>query len=143
MRTSSEKVAIEEETKIANIEWLIDLSALSNPLPEDEPVKFQDGRDFKFDDEISINTTRTNKTATSTTYTTPPRRSPPSILHNYSSSVASSVTNDSRIVDLEQGMDSMDSKLNTLISLMTKAKADTLTDLKTDKPSPPPGGGGQ
>ena len=146
MITPSEKEAIEEESKIANIEWLIDLSAITSPLSEDAPVKFQDGRDFKFGDDISINTTRTKagteKTSNSTAFTTPPRRSPP-ILHNSSSSVASSVTNASRIVDLETGMDRMDCKISRILNMMEQSKANEPPDKQPAQPSPLTGGDGQ
>ena len=109
------------------------------------PVKFQDGRDFKFGDDISINTTRTkagtNKTSNSTAFTTPPRRSPP-ILHNSSSSVASGVTNASRIVDLETGMDRMDCKISRILNMMEQSKANKPPDMQPEQPSSLTGGDG-
>jgi len=161
MITPSEKDAMAEEKAIASIDWMIDISAMTGTDTNDSPVKFQDGTDFKFSDDVSINTTRTHAntptTHTSTTnasttnsaaYTTPPRGSP-SILKS-SSSVTSSVTHGSRLVDLEQGMHDMnhdvkdikgDMKL-MLAFVQESAKANNLTDKNNGLPSPPSGGDG-
>ena len=145
MITPTEKEAIKDESKIASIELLIDLLAISSSLFDDAPVKFQDGRDFKFGDDISINTTRTkactDKTSNSTAFTTPPCRSP-SILHNSSSSVESSVTNASRILDLETGMDSIDSKIFRILNMVKQSKANKPPDMQPEQPSSLTGGDG-
>ena len=134
---------------------------MTDPDADDSPLKFRDGKDFKFSDEISINTTRTHantpNTHASTThestpnasvYNTPPRGSP-SILKS-SSSVTSSVTHGSRLVDLEQGMQDMnhdvkDMKENLKL-MLAFVKESTKVNNPTDKdnvpPSPPPGGDG-
>ena len=155
MITPLEKEAMAEENAIANIDWMIDISAVTD-TDDCSPIKFQDGKDFKFSDDISINTTRTHAntptTNTSTTnsaaYTFPPRGSP-GILKS-SSSVTSSVTHGSRLVDLEQGMHDMNhdvkdikGDLKLLLEFVQEStKANNLTDKNTESPSPPLGGDG-
>lgn len=60
MMTPAEKESMEEEKTVANIEWVISLSAMSGPATEEGEVKCQDGKDFKFSNDVSINTTRTH-----------------------------------------------------------------------------------
>jgi len=158
MITPLEKEAMAEENAIANIDWMIDISAVTGTDDTDDcsPIKFQDGKDFKFSDDISINTTRTHAntptTNTSTTnsaaYTTPPRGSP-SILKS-SSSVTSSVTHGSRLVDLEQGMSDMNNDVKDikgdlkimLAFVKESTKANNPIDMNTESPSLPPRGDG-
>jgi len=158
MITPLEKEAMAEENAIANIDWMIDISAVTGTDDTDDcsPIKFQDGKDFKFSDDVSINTTRTHAntptTNTSTTnsaaYTTPPRGSP-SILKS-SSSVTSSVTHGSRLVDLEQGMSDMNNDVKDikgdlkimLAFVKESTKANNPIDMNTESPSLPPRGDG-
>ena len=60
MITPSEKEAMTEEKAIANIDWMIEISAITG-TDAYSPVKFQDGKDFKFNDNLSINTTHTHQ----------------------------------------------------------------------------------
>jgi len=163
MITSSEKDAMAEEKAIASIDWMIDISAVTGTDTDDSPVKFQDGKDFKFSDDISINTTRTHantpttnaSTSNSAAYTTPPRGSP-SILKS-SSSVTSSVTHGSRLIDLEQSMGDMNhdvknmdhdvqeikGNIKLMLALVQKStQANNLTDTNTAPPSSHSGGDG-
>ena len=161
MITPSEREAMAEENTIANIDWMIDISAMTGTNADDSPINFQDGKDFKFSDDVSINTTRTHantpttnasttnaSTTNSAVYTTPPRGSP-GILKS-SSSVTSSVTHGSRLVDLEQGMHDMNhdvkdikGDLKLLLEFVQEStKANNLTDKNTESPSPPLGGDG-
>ena len=161
MITPSEKDEMAEEKAIASIDWMIDISAMTGTDADDSPIKFQDGKDFKFSDDVSINTTRTHantpttnasttnaSTTNSAAYTTPPRGSP-GILKS-SSSVTSSVTHGSRLVDLEQGMHDMNhdvkdikGDLKLLLEFVQEStKANNLTDKNTESPSPPLGGDG-
>ena len=98
---------------------MIDISAVTR-TDAYIPVKFQDGKDFKFSDSVSINTTHTHantqttnaSTTNSAAYTTPPSGSP-GILKS-SSSITSSVTHGSRLVDLEQGMSDMNNDVKDI-----------------------------
>ena len=127
MITPSEKEARDEESQIASIEWLVDLSAMSNPLYEDGPVQFQDGQQFAFTEDVSINTTRTKSKSTSPTVSTPPPSSlspfssystpsRPSTISRDSSTVTSDFTQESRLMDLETNMGSLDTKLDKILS---------------------------
>ena len=127
MITPSEKEARDEESQIASIEWLVDLSAMSNPLYEDGPVQFQDGQQFAFAEDVSINTTRTKSKSTSPTVSTPPPSSlspfssystpsRPSTISRDSSTVTSDFTQESRLMDLETNMGSLDTKLDKILS---------------------------
>ena len=127
MITPSEKEARHEESQIASIEWLVDLSAMSSPLSEDEPVQFQDGQHFAFAEEVSINTTRTKSKHQSPTaaitptsslspfssYSTPSR---PFSVPRDASTVTSDFTQESRLMDLESNMGTLDSKLDKILS---------------------------
>ena len=55
--TPSERNTNGEESVIANIPWLVDMSTIGDDESDTE-VSFKSGVHFNFDEEISINTTR-------------------------------------------------------------------------------------
>ena len=127
MITPLEREALSEERELANISWLIDMGDLESPIAEDTEVKFGDGDHFNFNEEVSIKTTRfeldspgkdgTSTPSPSTTRTANTSRSPVSILRpSCAKSIASEITNDSRIDDLENGVANLTGKLDQILN---------------------------
>lgn len=125
MITPSEKEALAEEDEIANIPWMIDLTALDTSVDETQSVTFQDGAAFDFNDTLSLNTTRVNGT-TPITQATSPTRAPVSILKSSpdSMSVTSEVTTQTRIEDLETSVEKLTNDTSEILSLI-RAQAQT------------------
>ena len=127
MITPLERKALSEERELANISWLIDLGDLESPIAEDSAVKFGGGDHFNFNEEVSIKTTRfemdspgkegTSTPSPSTARTASTSKSPVSILRpSCAKSIASEITNDSRIDDLENGVANLTGKLDQILN---------------------------
>ena len=125
MITPSEKEALAEEDEIANIPWMIDLTALDTSVDETQSVTFQDGAAFDFNDTLSLNTTRVNGIAP-ITQATSPTRAPVSILKSSpdNMSVTSEVTTQTRIEDLETSVEKLTNDTSEILSLI-RAQAQT------------------
>ena len=121
MITPAEAQANQEESEVANISWLVDLSSLE-PLDESKEVEFQDGTAFNFDGELSIKTTRSTTSnqdddddASHHSHTSKPA----SILRSAGTSVTSDMTENTRIDDLECSLARLDTKFDSLIQALT------------------------
>ena len=119
--TPAEAQANQEESEVANISWLVDLSSLE-PLDESKEVEFQDGTAFNFDGELSIKTTRSTTSnqdddddASHHSHTSKPA----SILRSAGTSVTSDMTENTRIDDLECSLARLDTKFDSLIQALT------------------------
>ena len=131
--TPSERIANEEESELANISWLVDLSSLEK-LDETSAVQFADGHQFDFDADASIKTTRVHDAEK--VPATSKSSQPPGILRSGGTSVTSEITEATRISDLESGMASIEHKLDTTLAAV-------LAKLETGYPSSSTEGGGK
>ena len=129
MITPLEREALSEGKELSNLSWLIDLGDLKSPIAEDSEVIFGDGDHFNFNEEVSIKTTRfeadsptkegTSPSSPSTDRTASTSRSPVFILRtSCTKSIASKITNDSRIDDLENGVTNLTGKLDLILNKM-------------------------
>ena len=122
--TPKEKNAIAEEKAISDIPWMIDLTALDNSLDENISVKFQEGVNFDFNEDISLTTTRIiegdgkSPTKTRTTSTKGTR----SILKSPTGdrSVTSEVTTETRLDDLESTVSELHTTSQQILALLQK-----------------------
>ena len=129
MITPLEREALTKEKELANLSWLIDLGDLESPIAEDSEVTFGNGDHFNFNDEVSIKTTRfasdtlikdcTSTPSPSTARTANTSMSSVSILRpSCAKSIASEITNDSRIDDIENGVANLTGKLDLILNKM-------------------------
>ena len=128
MITPSEKEAQHDESEIATLSWLVDLSNIES-VEESTVVTFQDGRDFDFQGDLSVKTTRVT-TEDEGGSKTPGKAPPKSILRrasptNDSTSVTSDLTTQTRMQELETSICDIQTSVNTQISSMS-AKFDAL-----------------
>jgi len=121
------------------------MGALKSPISEDSAVKFNDGNQFNFNDEVSIKTTRFASNEKSTTsagsaISTPPQiknavtpTSLVSILRTIgSSSVYSEVSQETRYLDdLKSNVTNVNTKLDTMFKMIMNNQATGNQELNT------------
>ena len=114
--TPAESRANDEEKEVANISWLVDMSALDT-LDETTTIEFNDGNGFNFEEEVSIKTTRVqeDKSVSESATNTP---KPASILRSGGTSVTSEMTDHTRLTDLETGMSNLNEQLANITKLL-------------------------
>ena len=148
--TPSERAANDDEKDVADIPWLLDIKDMNDD--EDETaIKYANGVNFNFDEEVSVKTTRITEDLNENSATpSPVRKKNISILRSPSDacSINSAITMDTRMTTLESTLDKILNFMQTTTNNTKDSDQEDNTeannlDINTVPPILPKGGVGE
>lgn len=131
------------------------MDTINHPISEDAEVPFGDGKHFNFDNEVSVKTTRFSATtmdelrkddyskdASTSTDVTEHTTQPPILRDSSGSTVASEMSSNTRLADLESTFATVNEKILDVTSKLDKLFI-IMSTHALNSPSSPKGGGEQ